>query len=165
MQESSQFGASSVPFDGLMGLSLDKLSNQGVITPIEALAQAGQVKSATMGYALGRVADGFNDGEIVFGAADPAKFDASTMQTISVSSNNGFWQIPLGAVSVNGQVTSTGKQVIIDTGTSLMVAPQNDAQAFHAQIPGSKSLGNGMFSVPCTTNVQIFFQFGGANFQ
>ncbi|ORX34252.1 aspartic peptidase domain-containing protein [Kockovaella imperatae] len=165
LQESVQFSSKTVPFDGLMGLSFDKLSNQGVITPIEALAQSGLVKSSIMGYALGRVADGNNDGEIVFGQADPNKFDPSTTQTMAVSSSNGFWQVPLGAVIVNGDTVVSGRQVILDTGTSLMVAPEPDADAFHAQIAGSQSLGNGMYSIPCTTEAKVFFQFGNAAFQ
>ena len=148
-----------------MGLSFDNLSNQGVITPIEALATNGLVKSATMGYALGRVADGGNDGEIVFGSVDTSKFDAATTQTLDVSSNNGFWQIAMGGITVNGQPAIQGRQAIMDTGTSLIVAPGNDAQDFHAQIQGAQNLGNGMFSVPCTTDAKIYFQFGSAAFQ
>ena len=164
-QETSQFGASSVPFDGLMGLSFSSLSQQHVPTPIDSLASSGDVKQAILGIALGRVSDGSNDGEIVFGQADSSKFDPSTTQTLEVTSTNGFWQIPLSAVSVNGNSVVTGRQAILDTGTSLMVAPSNDAAAFHAQIQGSKSLGNGMFSIPCTTNAQVFMTFGSAAFQ
>lgn len=52
--ESAQFGANSIPFDGLMGLAKSLLSEQKVPTPIEALKSAGTVASAQMGYHLAR---------------------------------------------------------------------------------------------------------------
>lgn len=53
-----------------MGLAQSSLSNQGVATPIEALAAAGTVASATVGYHLARLSDGVNDGEITFGGVE-----------------------------------------------------------------------------------------------
>ncbi|RSH92580.1 hypothetical protein EHS25_008025 [Saitozyma podzolica] len=164
-QESTQFSASTAPFDGLMGLSFSSLSQQGVSTPIESLASGGQVQQAIMGFALGRVADGENNGEIVFGSADTSKFDASTTQTLDVSSTNGFWQVPLSAITVNNADTSTGRQAILDTGTSLIVAPIADADAFHAQIQGAQSAGSGMYTIPCTTTATVTMTFGNAAFQ
>ncbi|KAK4684672.1 hypothetical protein P7C73_g5497, partial [Tremellales sp. Uapishka_1] len=125
-QESVQFSGATVPSDGLMGLSFSTLSQQKTSTPIESLATAGAVKQAIMGIALGRTADGTNDGEINFGAADSSKLDASTTQTLAVSSNDGFWQVALGAVTVNGANVLTGRQAILDTGTTLAIAPGNE---------------------------------------
>ncbi|RSH85382.1 hypothetical protein EHS25_004778 [Saitozyma podzolica] len=205
-QESVQFSSNSVPFDGLMGLSFSKaLSQQGVFTPIESLAQSGQVQQAIMGFALGRVGestslqlfgespavqllsnktDGENVGEVVFGSADTSKLDSSTTQSLNVSSSDGFWQVNMPAVTVNNAETSTARQAILDTGapytslevqnqssltdgvgTSLIVAPPADAQAFHAQIQGAQSAGNGMFTIPCTTNAVVTMTFGNAAFQ
>jgi hypothetical protein len=45
-----------------MGTAQSQLSNQGVPTAIEALASQGSVARSQMGYALGRVADGNNQG-------------------------------------------------------------------------------------------------------
>jgi hypothetical protein len=61
--ESPEFGGPTVLFDGLMGTARSELANQGVLTPIEALAANGDVVSGSMGYALGRVADGKNEGQ------------------------------------------------------------------------------------------------------
>jgi hypothetical protein len=57
-------------FDGLMGLAQSTLSNQGVPTAIEALATAGTVTSAQVGYHLARLSDGVNDGGITFGGVE-----------------------------------------------------------------------------------------------
>ncbi len=52
----------------------------------------------------------------------------------------------------------------MDTGTTLIVAPQNDADAVHAQIPGAQSDGQGGYTIPCTTTKQVAFTFGGVVF-
>ncbi|WVQ85443.1 hypothetical protein IAT38_007608 [Cryptococcus sp. DSM 104549] len=165
LQESVQFSGANVPFDGLMGLALSKLSNQGVSTPIESLATTGVLQNAILGIALGRVDDGENNGELVFGQANTAKIDAATTQTLPLTSTDGFWQVAMAAASVDGTAAVTGRQAILDTGTSLMIAPEADALAFHSQINGAADLGNGMFSIPCTLNQEVTMTFGSVAFQ
>ena len=45
-----------------------------------------------------------------------------------------------------------------------MVLPANDAQTLHNQIPGSKSDGQGGFTIPCTANASVALTFGGQQF-
>lgn len=70
------------------------------------------------------VADGENNGELAFGQVNKAKLDPGTTQILPVSSTRGFWQVDMGDVNVNGEVVATARQAILDTGTSLMVAPE-----------------------------------------
>ncbi|KAK6905569.1 hypothetical protein I203_106399 [Kwoniella mangroviensis CBS 8507] len=165
LQESVQFSASNVPFDGLVGLALGKLSNQGVQTPLESLASTGLIKNPILGIALGRLTDGENNGELVFGQANNAKLDSTTTQTLQVTSLEGFWQVDMAAVTIDGTNAVTGRQAILDTGTSLMIAPPTDAAAFHAQINGAADVGGGMFSIPCTIDQEITMTFGNVAFQ
>jgi len=72
LQESVQFSAASVPFDGLVGLAQSALSEQKVATPIEALAKAGTIPAGIVSYDLGRVADGANTGQ-----SESLQFDPS----------------------------------------------------------------------------------------
>ena len=58
----------------------------------------------------------------------------------------------------------TGRTAILDTGTTLIIAPAADAAAIHAKIPGSQSDGQGGFTIPCTTTTAVSLNFGGANF-
>lgn len=73
-------------FDGLMGTAISGLSNQRVLTPIEALAKQGAVKAATMGYAIGRVSDGVNVGTVTFGGvnAGPSCHHYSTVHRADI---------------------------------------------------------------------------------
>ncbi|GAA5949636.1 hypothetical protein JCM21900_002480 [Sporobolomyces salmonicolor] len=162
--ESNDFSDNSVPFDGLMGLGQSILSSQGIPTPIEQLASDGLVKSAQMGYHLGRVSDGKNDGEITFGGVDAGKFNGSLTEIPNVN-QQGFWEGAMDDVAVDGEsLKLSGRTAILDTGTTLLIAPAPDAEAIHAAIPGAQSDGQGGFTLPCTTNATLSLTFGGKAF-
>lgn len=147
-----------------MGLAQSTLSNQGVLTPVEALAKNGLISEAITSYKISRVSDGLNDGEITFGALDQTKFDPNTLVTFQNVNPQGFWE---GAftLSVDGQDPGLGGRTgILDTGTTLLMAPAKDAAAIHAAIPGSQSDGQGGFTIPCTTNSSVSLKFAGQDF-
>ena len=162
--ESDNFASDTTKFDGLMGLAKSTLSNQGVLTPVESLAQQGLISEAITSYKLSRVSSGVNDGEITFGGLDSTKFDSSTLVTFQNVNPNGFWEGNVD-VSVNGQdLGLQGRTAILDTGTTLIIAPPADAEAVHAKIPGSKSDGQGGFTIPCTNSAVVSLAFGGQSF-
>ncbi|KAF7317083.1 Acid protease [Mycena chlorophos] len=164
-QETTDFSDDSVPFDGLMGLAQSTLSQQQVLTPVESLAQQGLISDAITAYKISRTADDLNDGEISFGAPDASKFDASTLVTVPNVNTEGFWEAALDDVAVNGQsLNFQGRTSILDTGTTLMVIAQSDAEAIHQLIDGSADAGNGQFTVPCDTNATVAFTYGGKAF-
>ena len=154
-----------MPFDGLMGLAQSTLSEQGVLTPVESLAKNGDISDAITSFKLGRVADGTNDGEVTFGGLDTTKFDQSTLTTFDNVNTQGFWEGAMDDITVDGQsVNLDGRTAILDTGTTLIIAPANDAEAVHAAIPGAKSDGQGGFTIPCTTTSSVALSFGGTSF-
>lgn len=147
------------------GPILQTLSQQGTLTPVEALAKAGLIDDAITSYKISRLADNLNDGEITFGALDASKFDASTLVTFDNVSQDGFWEGAMDSVSVDGtDVGLTGRSAILDTGTTLIVAPDADAAAVHAAIPGSASDGQGGFTIPCNTTASVALTFSGQAF-
>ncbi len=75
----------TIPFDGLIGAAKSQLSNQNNTTPIESLAAQGLVPAAQMGYKLGRVGDGPNDGQATFGGVDTTKFEGQLVEVPNVS--------------------------------------------------------------------------------
>jgi hypothetical protein len=163
--ESVDFSSDSTPFDGLMGLAQSTLSEQRTPTPIESLASAGLVKAAITSYKISRLADAKNDGEITFGDLDQTKFDPQTLTTVKNVNTQGFWEGAMDAVTVDDKDTGLqGRTAILDTGTTLIVAPQSDAEAVHAAIPGAQSDGQGGFTVPCNTTSSVALTFGGTSF-
>ncbi|CAE6456844.1 unnamed protein product [Rhizoctonia solani] len=162
--ESVEFSSNDTPFDGLVGLAKSTLSNQKVDTPPESLAKAGLIQSAITSYKIPRLADAKNDGEITFGGIDETKIDTATTTTIANVNKNGFWEVPFTAAVGGKDLGLSGRTAILDTGTSLIIAPAADAQALHAQIPGAKSDGQGGFTIPCTTDAQVAFTMGSQSF-
>jgi hypothetical protein len=164
-QETADFSDDSVPFDGLMGLAQSTLSQQKTATPVEALASQGLITDAITSYKISRAADNLNDGEITFGALDTTKFDQATLTTIPNVNTQGFWEGAMDAVTVDGTDAGlAGRTAILDTGTTLIVAPVDDATAVHNLIQGSTTDGNGQFTVPCTFNQTVALTFGGTVF-
>ena len=148
---------------------MQTLSNQGVPTPVESLASAGLIDDAITSYKISRLADNKNDGEITFGALDTTKFDPATLVTFdnvaTSGATAGFWEGAMDAVTADGQdLGLTGRSAILDTGTTLIVAPPADAAAVHAAIPGAQSDGQGGFVIPCDTTTSVALSFGGASF-
>jgi hypothetical protein len=163
--ESVDFSSDSTPFDGLMGLAQSTLSEQQTDTPVESLAKAGLIPGAITSFKISRLADNKNDGEITFGALDTTKFDPNTLVSIPNVNTQGFWEGALDAVSVDGtDLGLSGRTAILDTGTTLMVVPADDAATIHNSIPGAASDGQGGFTVPCTTTASVALTFGGQAF-
>ncbi|KAF8969251.1 aspartic peptidase A1 [Flammula alnicola] len=143
--ESVDFSSNATPFDGLMGLAQSTLSEQKTPTPVESLATAGLIPDSITSFKISRLADNKNDGEITFGALDTTKFNAQTLVTVPNVNTQGFWEGALDAVTVDGTDTGlTGRTAILDT--------------------GSKSDGQGGFTVPCTTTASVALTFGGQAF-
>jgi len=162
--ESADFSGDTTKFDGLMGLAKSSLSNQGVLTPVEALAKQGLINEAITSYKISRVSDGLNDGEITFGGLDQSKFDPNSLVTFQNVNKDGFWEGDF-TVSVDGQdLGLSGRTTILDTGTTLILAPAADAAAVHSKISGAKSDGQGGFTIPCTNTGVVSLTFGGQNF-
>ena len=162
--ESQDFSSDSAKLDGLMGLAQSPLSNQGVLTPVESLAQQGLITEAITSYKISRVSDGLNDGEITFGGLDQSKFDPNTLVTFQNVNTNGFWEGPFTASVDNQDLGLQGRTAILDTGTTLILAPAADAEAVHAKIPGAKSDSQGGFTIPCTNTAVVSLTFGGQKF-
>lgn len=96
---------------------------------------------------------------------DPTKFVANTLTTFDNVNTEGFWEGAMTDVTVDGTSAGlNGRTAILDTGTTLIVAPPADAAAVHALIPGAASDGQGGFTLPCTTNASVALTFGGTAF-
>jgi hypothetical protein len=163
--ETNDFSSDDTPFDGLMGLAKSTLSEQQTLTPPEALAKAGLITDAIVSYKISRLADNKNDGEITFGALDQTKFDANTLETLANVNKQGFWESDMAAVSVDGKdLGLQGRTAILDTGTTLIVAPTADAEAIHNAIDGAVTDGQGGFAVPCDTKASVALTFGKTEF-
>lgn len=165
------FGSASVtsndfmtyPMDGILGLGRPKSNVMGVPTVMEALDSAHLLKAKLLGVNLQRNVDGATDGEVNFGTVDSSKFTGDLSYTTSVS-NDGLWEVPVDDAGVDNQgLKFTGKTAIIDTGTSFVLMPPDDAKKLLTQIPKAEPSGE-TFHIPCATTAAIQFTFSGVTY-
>ena len=85
---------------------------------------------------------------------DPVEFHPVVPDT-------GHWQVPDTTAHVGSATPNIGFDAIIDSGTTLVYGPVGDVQAFYSAIPGSQSLGGGVWSYPCDDLPTISFSWNG----
>ncbi|KAJ9226297.1 hypothetical protein DTO027B5_2852 [Paecilomyces variotii] len=151
------------PFDGILGLGRSDNNQLGTKSFMDAVSDAKLLKSNIVALSLQRASDGAKDGEISFGAVDQNKFAGDITYT-NTTGDASFWQIPLDDASVDGKALNlTGRSAIIDSGTSYILIPPEDASALHALIPGSSPSGED-FVIPCSSNSTVAITFSGATY-
>ena len=148
----------SYPFDGILGLGRPKSNEMGAPTFLQAVADAKLLPSNIFGVNLQREKDKATNGEITFGSPDTTKYTGALSFTNTVSDEL-LWEIPVDDIVVGSSPLGlTGRSAVIDTGTSFILLPPDDAQKLHGQIPGSRATGE-IFNIPCDTATPIKMVF------
>lgn len=150
--------------DGLMGLGQPKTSSLGVPTIMDVLLSKKLITQNLFGVSLQRQSDGDNDGVVNFGDWDKSQFSGDLTWTPSVS-NAGLWEIDLDGCSVGSKdLKLTGNTAIIDTGTSLLLLPVDDAVAIHAGLSSNYKRDNENFELPCSLTEPLNLVFSGVTY-
>ncbi|CAO3683166.1 unnamed protein product [Umbelopsis vinacea] len=154
---------SSGPVDGLLGLAFDSITTvQGVKTPTDNLVSQNLISQPTFGVFLGKQKNG-GGGEYIFGGYDQSKV-GGTMTTVPVDNSQGFWGITVDDLAAGS--TSTGSfSGILDTGTTLLLLPQQQADQLAKQF-NATSNGDGTYTLPSDTSnlTDLTFTINGATF-
>ncbi|KAK4689362.1 hypothetical protein P7C73_g734, partial [Tremellales sp. Uapishka_1] len=171
----------SAPLSGLMGLGWKALAASGATPFWQSLAASGSWDTAEMGIFLQRYR-GVTDvteietdgGEFTMGTLNSSLYTGSVNYISISAANENYWQIPVQALTVqNSSVTITENgadpQAAIDTGTTLIGVPSTAAAAIYAQISGAEAMSQasgfeGYYQYPCSTTVNVAFQFGGLSY-
>ena len=154
------------PMDGILGLGRTGSNQIGTPTVMQVLDNNNLLQANILGIHLQRNSDGAKDGQITFGGIDHSKFQGTLSYTATVSADSNLWEIPVDDVAVSGSSCKfRGRSAIIDTGTSYVLMPPEDAKILHAQIPGSTNTGGSPnFMIPCSTTKTIQFTFSGVTY-
>lgn len=78
-----------------------------------------------------------------------------------------YWLITLGGITINGQTVDLKgtSKVAVDTGTTLIGAPDSVVEQFYSQIPNSQKTSSGYYTFPCsTTDLNATMHFGNQEY-
>ncbi|KAF2491094.1 acid protease [Lophium mytilinum] len=161
IEVSSEFA--SYPMDGILGLGRGDSTSNAIEAPslMDDLSTKSLIKAKLFGLHLSRTSDDNNDGELNFGAPNTERYSGSLNYMSVIENDDGFWEIPLDDAGVNDKTLGLkGRSAIIDSGTSWLMMPEDDAVALHKLIPGYTQSGE-TFTVPCTSKQSVQLTFGG----
>jgi cathepsin D len=163
------------PFDGILGLGFNSLTALSAKTPLDHLFESMQISSKKFSLFLDH--ENGKPSELLFNGINENLYTGE-FTTLPLSSDLGYWMVQLDGVSVvslSAQHNQSffldfpeNNQVIMDTGTTLIMAPKKAAKRLHSFIPGArKSHWFSKFYVfPCQNveNISIGFVLGGKTF-
>ncbi|RIB14126.1 aspartic peptidase domain-containing protein, partial [Gigaspora rosea] len=155
--------------DGILGLAFDSLNtmDKGAPTLISTLIKQKTI-DPIFSFHFQHVNASGDKGTFTLGGVDNSKFKGKITFNPVVSSvaNKGFWVISLKGANVNKHPLKFSREAVIDTGTTLLIIPADDAAAVHKQIPGSKFDPSAIaYIIPCNTAAVVSLKFGGVNYK
>lgn len=99
-------------------------------------------------YGFGTIDDSAHTGEITY---------------VDVDSSRGYWSFPSSGYAVgDDEVNDSGLNGIADTGTTLLLIPEDIVSAYYSEVSGAqKDPQQGGYTYPCSTTLpDISFQIG-----
>lgn len=151
---SSGFESPAFPPDGLLGMGFPQISIFGTPSAFQTMVSNGVVPQGVFGFALSSES---GKSELTIGGTNTNMYQESTIEYINVSLP-AYWQIPFAGLTrpgLNGtpDVVVVNKtsyaQSIVDTGTTLIITSDSNAQAYYANVTGAKpstEIGGGAWS-------------------
>merc|ERR1719353_2125480 len=107
-------------FDGILGLGWDRISVDGVETPMGNLVKSGELSDNVFAFYLGNNAPG----TLMNGGTDQSHYTGDF--TYVPLKSEDYWRIALDDLQINGKSYTTTKTAIVDSGTSLLAGPSAD---------------------------------------
>lgn len=117
-------------FDGILGLAWPSISVSGVEPPVQRMISQGLLEQPVFAFYLPD-ADG-SQGELLFGGVDENHYTGDL--TYHSLSSETYWELTMDSMTVGGADVTSVKNVIVDSGTSLLAGPTADVKAFMAKI-------------------------------
>jgi cathepsin D len=144
-----------------MGLAFSSISSIGAPTFIENLASQGIVPSAIFSMYLAP-----NGSELYLGGTNSSLYSGNI--TYSNLTSKTYWLIN-GTSSAGGTELYNGN-MIIDSGTTLIVGPSQTIEAWWEKIEGADRCPemicgtSGYYTFPCSSPPNVTFTFGGVSY-
>ncbi|XP_073989745.1 lysosomal aspartic protease-like [Rhodnius prolixus] len=154
--------------DGILGLAFQSIAVNKAVPPFQNMVKQGLLEEPIFSFYLNRNTADELGGEIIFGGMDTKRFNEDSLHPIPLSSAD-YWKFQIDNVTstANGGRTwcNNGCSAIADTGTTLIVGPENDIEDIWYTIGAEVSGGLG--TVPCdslNTLPSIGFNINGRTY-
>lgn len=135
-------------FDGIFGLAYRGISIQNIKPPFYAIMEQNLLKRPVFSVYLNRAPKSRREGGYLFFGGSSPRYYRGNFTYVPVT-HRAYWQIKLEAARIGQlQLCLNGCQVIIDTGTSFIAVPYDQAMLINESIGGTPA-AYGQFSVPC----------------
>ncbi|GAA5846912.1 hypothetical protein JCM5353_006015 [Sporobolomyces roseus] len=147
-QMSDNFG--SEPEDGIMGMAYSSISS------IRSRRQS-DATSRPFGLRVAKTSDG--PSELFLGGPNPDQYKGR-LEWHPVR-KQAYYNITGDVFLNNNYVFDTARNTVIDSGTTLIIAPPGDADKFWAQVPGASrwDRADGYYTFPCSQIPKLSFSF------
>jgi cathepsin D len=89
-----------------------------------------------------KLSSGSGESELYIGGTNAGLYVEDTL-TYTAVTNESHWQVNLETVTRNGSTVANNAASIIDTGTTVIIASDDEAEAYFKDIPGSSKTKNG----------------------
>ncbi|KAH9442124.1 hypothetical protein MJO28_014971 [Puccinia striiformis f. sp. tritici] len=159
------------PADGVLGLAFESIATShkkpwfyNAIDQNQKLNNT--LDSKMFSFAMGRYATGsHHKSELFLGGQNAEKY-AGDFKWIPLTSKT-YWQVQLMNVFCNNgkedkfRVNIPSTAAIVDSGTTYIAAPAEQAKIFWDNVPNSQmKSGDGFYTFPCSQSVNMIFDFG-----
>jgi hypothetical protein len=170
---------SGMSADGILGMAYPELS-ESKDTLVTSMFKQGIIEHPSFSVHIGNNDFGRKEEElesmVIFGGYDlktyakEEQFEILSLATVNTMEKTGYWSVRLTSISVGGSSVGLGSQfAILDTGTSLIIGPENEVNTVLEKITAHQKCitQQGLYVCPCSnldTFPTIVFGLNGKNF-
>lgn len=145
--------------DGLLGLGFQSVSKYNATPFFINLIAQGIVSNPVYGVRLA------NEGSELFLGGTNRDLYQGDFTYVPVT-KEGYWQVTLDGILLDGRKVFSATEAIIDTGSTLILGPSEVVAAIYERIPGAMpalkgdGANSGLYTIPCNFDMTIALQFG-----
>lgn len=133
-------------FDGILGMAYSRIAVDGVNPVFYNMIEQKLVAEPVFSFYLNRDTTAVDGGELILGGTDPAHYQGDF--TYVPVTRQGYWQITMDALSLNGESICKSCQAIADTGTSLIAGPTDLIRGLNTKL-GAREIMSGEYQIDC----------------
>lgn len=144
--------------EGVMGLGFRSITSGKEIPILQRLFTQHQFPKQLIGFSFGRTGSNTIDkSEMSIGSINNGLIKGDLHYT--PVTKQGFWQFSFDSLFVGNDKGTNGIDGIVDTGTSSIAMPVQQAKDFHNGVKGSSyDEENGYFTFPCSQEINATFK-------